>query len=150
MNINFDEFSRSNPSNNNSYFVDINNDFKINEIEKNGTDISALTNRKAIRQSLYNIVFTPRGSMNVLMEFGSRYQQFLGRVRNAANAYALGEAIIRDIKLQERRVANATANVLITNTGYEVYIVYDIPSLEIRSETLNLFINSEHRSIITE
>lgn len=108
-------------------------DLAFNPSINNLGDISTVTDRDAIRQSLRNIVDTARGQRVMEPQFGAGIQRFLFEPLDDQTGMELGKIIEANIKSFEPRVRLTAVNVEIDlgQNGYKVDVFYIIRDLQV-------------------
>lgn len=109
-------------------------DLAFNPSINNLGDISTVTDREAIKQSLKNIVDTARGQRVMEPQFGAGIQRFLFEPLDDQTGMDIGKAIESNIKAFEPRVRLTAVNVEIDlrQNGYNVDVFYIIRDLQIQ------------------
>jgi phage baseplate assembly protein W len=131
----------ANTSNNEKIFA---SDLAFKPTVSNTGDLSVVTNRAAINQSLFNIIKTRKGSRVGNPEFGAGVETFLFEPLTQDTAEAMGKAIVSQITLWEPRI-----NILSTEMK-----VYDAPQagyeLSIRYIILQTFTEGDYSLFLTK
>ncbi len=108
----------------NAVYIDLNNLIGVN------LDPSLLTDVKAIKGSIYNILMTPLGTRYRLPEFGSALLWLLQQPRDMTTAFQIKNAVLASIGRWEPRVEidQARTNVtLFGMDGYSMTLVFYMP-----------------------
>jgi phage baseplate assembly protein W len=95
----------------------------------NAGDISIVTNREAINQSIYNIIKTRRGAKLGNPFFGAGIETFLFEPLTEDTAEKMGQSILTQIKMWEPRIDIVSTEVKVFETpiaGYEISLRYII------------------------
>jgi phage baseplate assembly protein W len=141
MDFNFEEYSEElYLTRDNLKFTDLSTSFNANGFDN---DLEILSNLEAIKQSIVNIIFTPLGSMNILLNVGSDIVRFLGQPISSNVAYSIGEEIKKCLQEGDKRLDNISVNMLILKNGYEAYVTYDVPGLKVYNQTTQLDISTQ-------
>lgn len=108
------------------------NDLSLNPTVNSQGDLSSVTNREAIKQSLRMMMDTSRGSRVFSPDYGCRVKAFLFEPFETSTAERLGREIRETIQNYEKRVQLVTINVEMDwdATSYVVNIVYRIINTE--------------------
>lgn len=101
---------------NKTYYVDIPNTFARNSITN---DLSTVTNERAVNQSLYNIIRTPKGSRPFDPEFGCDIDQSMFENMSDISSYQIQRSIREAIENYEPRA------ILEKQNGVEVLAIPD-------------------------
>lgn len=134
MELNFDEYSEENIlTKDNLKFVDIDKHFKL---KNDNSDLRISDGLDSIKQSIINLMFTQRGSMNVLQNVGSNLMSYLGLPISEKTAYSIGEDITRTLKANEPRINNIKVNMVLLKNGYKVYITFDAPGMNLYNQLI--------------
>jgi phage baseplate assembly protein W len=97
-------------------------------VSQNG-DLSIVTNKEAIRQSIYNIIMTRKGSRVMNPHFGVGIHSFLFEPLTQDVAQSIGRSINSQLTVWEKRIniVSTTVNVFDSpQAGYEISIDYVI------------------------
>lgn len=107
-------------------------DLSFNPEINNLGDISSVTDRNAIKQSLINIINTRRGQRLMEPQFGAGIERFLFEPLDEQTGMDIGKAIEYNIKTFEPRVRLTGVYVTIDwdNEGYDVSVRYNIIDLQ--------------------
>jgi phage baseplate assembly protein W len=110
------------------YYSDLN----LNPIVNSQGDISTVTNKDCIRQSLKMIVDTARGSRIFLPTYGCRIRGFLFEMFDESTAKRIGEELEETLKNHEPRIEilNLNVNMNWQNTQYDITIVYRLTNTQ--------------------
>jgi len=95
----------------------------------NKGDLSIVTNRDAINQSIYSIIKTRRGSRVGNPTFGAGVESFLFEQLTQDTAESMGKSIVNQITLWEPRIKILSTDLKIFDApqaGYELSIRYMI------------------------
>jgi phage baseplate assembly protein W len=93
----------------------------------NTGDLSVVTNRDAINQSIFNIIKTRRGSRVGNPEFGAGVESFLFEPLTQDTAESMGKAIVSQILLWEPRIKIMSTELKVYDApqaGYDLSITY--------------------------
>jgi len=104
-------------------------DLAFKPVISNTGDLSTVTNRDAINQSIYNIIKTPRGSRVGNPLFGAGIETFLFEPLTQDVAENMGKAIVGQILLWEPRIRIVTTDLKVYDApqaGYALSISYII------------------------
>ena len=107
-------------------------DLSFNPGINNLGDITTVTDRQAIKQSLTNIVNTGRGQRLMEPNFGAGVERFLFEPLDERTGMDIGKAIEYNIKTYEPRITLISVNVKIdwVNNGYDISVRYSINDLQ--------------------
>jgi phage baseplate assembly protein W len=96
-------------------------------------DVPMKGDREAIRQSIFNIINTVKGSRPINPEFGCNLNLYLFESYNEDTAMKIGQDIRRNIS-GEPRITPLRVDVIMDdrNAAYEINVVYSIKSTQTR------------------
>lgn len=96
-------------------------------------DIPLKGDREAIRQSIFNIINTVRGSRPLNPDFGCNMNLYIFEPYNEDTAMMIGQDIQRNI-VGEPRITPLKIDVVMddANATYEINVVYDIKATQTR------------------
>lgn len=96
-------------------------------------DISSVTNKESIKQSLRMIINTARGSRVFAPDYGCRIKAFLFEPFDETTANRIGQELEETIKNYESRVQILSINVgmVLKNSSYDVSLVYRIVNTQV-------------------
>jgi phage baseplate assembly protein W len=95
----------------------------------NTGDLSIVTNKDAIHQSIYNIIKTRKGSRLGNPQFGAGIESFLFEPMTEDVAQNLGTTIKAQIKLWEPRIDITSMEIIVSEApiaGYQISLTYII------------------------
>jgi phage baseplate assembly protein W len=100
-------------------------------------DIPLKGDREAVRQAIFNIINTVKGSRPINPEFGCNLNLYIFEAYNEDTAMKIGKDIQRGLS-GEPRITPQRIDVIMDdeNTAYEVNIVYSIKSTQ-TSDSIN-------------
>lgn len=124
--------------------ADILNDFNYRDLSFNPDlnqkgDISVVTDKQAIRQSLFNIIHTIPGQRIMEPNFGGDVKSLLFEPLDEETANLIGERIQGSIEDYEPRITLIRIDVQIMNDdpGYNIDVYYVINDLQ-EADTINV------------
>lgn len=96
-------------------------------------DISSVTNKESIKQSLRMIIDTARGSRIFAPDYGCRIKAFLFEPFDETTANRIGQELEETLKNYEPRVQILSINVgmVLKNSSYDVSVVYRIVNTQV-------------------
>jgi len=95
-------------------------------------DLSSVTNRDCIKQSLKMMLNTAKGTRIFNSDYGCRVRAFLFEPFDNSTAQRIGNELEESIKNYEQRIQllNINVDMILSTTSYEVAIVYRIANTQ--------------------
>lgn len=108
-------------------------DLSLNPIINSQGDISTVTNKESVKQSINMILGTARGSRIFLPNYGSRVKAFLFEPFEESTATRLGAEIEETLKNYEPRIdiLNINVNMDWNTYQYDVTIAYRLKNTQL-------------------
>lgn len=107
-------------------------DLSLNpEINSEG-DVTTVTNKDSIKQSIYMIINTARGSRPFMPDYGSRIKGFLFEPFDESTAKRIGNELQESILNHEPRIEiiNINVNMDWQNTKYDISVAYRLTNTQ--------------------
>jgi len=115
-------------ANNDIYYQDL----SINPEVNSQGDISTVTNKESIKQSIRLIINTPKGSRIFMPDYGCRVNGFLFEPFVETTASRIGSEIQESLQNHEPRIEILNINVSMdyTTTEYNVLVIYRLTNTQ--------------------
>jgi phage baseplate assembly protein W len=117
-------------------------DLSLDPIVNSEGDVSTVTNKDSVKQSIYMIVNTARGSRPFMPDYGSRIKGFLFEPFDESTAKRIGLELQETIQNHEPRIEILSINVNMNwkNTQYDAVVVYRLVNTQ-QLDALNVTLN---------
>jgi len=107
-------------------------DLPINPDVNSSGDLSSIQNIDSIKQSIYMILNTPKGTRIFMPDYGSKIKTFLFEPFDETTATRIGTDAEESLKNWETRITIISINVVMDSdsTSYDVQVIYQIANTQ--------------------
>lgn len=114
-------------------------DLSLDPVINSQGDITTVTNKESIKQSIYMIVNTAKGSRIFMPEYGSRIKGFLFEPFDESTAKRIGIELQETLQNHEPRIEilNINVNIDWQNTQYNIVVAYRLVNTQ-NIDTINV------------